>query len=93
MPHPLMGKVTGAHVAKILELEEKSLDYSHQDRRDARRYGTWAGIGLAVLASVVILVLALTNHEALVSQLIPLAAAFVGGFGGGYGLGTVRQRR
>lgn len=84
-------RMTDAHIKRVLALEEKTLRYTHEDRQNARRWGTIAGFGLATLAVLVILVLALTGHEALLSELIPLAAAFVGGTGAGLGFAKTRQ--
>jgi hypothetical protein len=84
-PNPLMAKMTGAHIDRLIGIDEKALDYEAADRKDARRFGSVVGLVVAALAVLVVLILALNGHADLVSQLIPLALAFAGGFGGGYG--------
>jgi hypothetical protein len=91
MPNPIAAKMNTAHITKVLELQEKEMDLEHSDRRDSRVQATLVFLAVLVLGVVVILALALSGHDAILGQLIPIGSALAGGFGGGYAVGRRRS--
>lgn len=86
-PHPLMSKVTEAHVGRMLDMQERGMELEAKDRNNGR----WFLLAVAAIGVVVIIVLALADKDAILDDLLRLGIAFGGGFSGGYGIAQVRR--
>jgi hypothetical protein len=93
MQSPIDRKITGAHIDRMLDGRARQTELRYQDRRESRWIlsAVYGFTGLVVLA--VVLVLALTNHDAVLTDLIKIGIAAAGGFGGGYGFSSWRRSR
>jgi hypothetical protein len=91
MPHPIASKMTPTHITKVLDLQEKEMGYAFSDRRDSRLQSTIIFLAVLSLGVLVILALALTNHESTLEQLVPIGAGLAGGFGSGFAVGRRRN--
>jgi len=85
MLSPLASKITGEHIHKMLEIDEKSDEREFENIRHARKYQLFY-ILLAVLLFVFLSVFLVEKDKELFKETIKLFIAFVGGLGAGFGI-------
>jgi hypothetical protein len=91
MPNPIAAKMTPTHISKVLDLQEKDMTFTYQDRRDSRLQSTVVFLVVLILGVAVVLILALNGHDSTLDKLIPIGAGLAGGFGSGYAVGRRRS--
>jgi hypothetical protein len=91
MPNPLADKLTEGHIDKILDHSSKSDERAFEDAKASRKYALiYVTIFVTLFMSLtVFLVLA---DKALYEETLKLFIAFIGGFGGGYGVKSYMDR-
>lgn len=89
--HPLFEKFTDDHVHKYLDYIQKDDDNAFALQRSNRWFHlayVLIGIGLFVFLMVYLV----PKDKAMFDQIFKMLVAFAGGFGGGYGVKTFRDR-
>ncbi len=83
--HPIFDKLTGGHVTKFL-------DHAHEDNKneyELNRSNRWFRLVYVLLGMGLFLFLVVylgQDNSDLLADIIKIAAAFLGGLGGGYGM-------
>ncbi len=90
--HPIFEKLTEEHVTKFL-------DHAHEDDKDEyalHRSSRWFRLVYVLLGMALFLFLVVylgRDNRDLLGEIIRIAAAFIGGLGGGYGIKAHLDRR
>ena len=92
MPNPLLAKIEPQHITDMIGLASRTAELTHSDRKHGRLFST-IGLGLVLAAALtLLLVLAIRDQNALIVEVVKLAAVGLGGIGGGYGIASWRNR-
>jgi hypothetical protein len=89
--HPIWNKMTGKEVNRFLDIQEKDMTLTWEDRKEQRKQSRLLFLAVLFAGVSIILILALTNHETILRELVPVGIALAGGFGSGYALGVRNQ--
>lgn len=81
----LSDKLTENHITKILELQEKQIDYEHETGKQGRNQFLFIYILTGLLFLVLVFFLVIRNKDALLLDIIKIVGAFACGFGAGIG--------
>jgi hypothetical protein len=86
---------TSAQVDKILELQEKGMDYTHDERTRVSPQQKLAFSAFVIVAVILVAVFVLTLFFAkeYISQVISAVLGLVAGGAGGYGIGKSRSNK
>jgi Flp pilus assembly protein TadB len=83
--NPLFEKMKPEHVSQFLEMLDKDSEREYGDTRSNRRF-LFAAFCIAVLLFAFLTVFFMSiNQASMLTQILTIAIALAGGFGGGYG--------
>ncbi|MEW6425742.1 MAG: hypothetical protein AB1523_13580 [Bacillota bacterium] len=83
---PFAGKLSEKHIDKILEIQSKQIEYTHETEKQARNHFLVIYLATAALFLTIILSLAILGKDSLLLDIIKIVSAFACGFAGGMGL-------
>lgn len=78
-------KLTDNHITKILELNEKQIEYEHEAERQGRSNLLFIYIITAIFFLAITVFLVIYNKDSLLMDIMKIFVAFAGGFGVGMG--------
>ncbi len=92
MVNPIAAHITPQHIADVISITGRELDHDYRDRKHSRLVWVFfAAFAIAVLLALSI-TLTLSGMGDLLLDIFKGIAIFAGGFGGGYGVSTLRRR-
>ena len=91
--NPIAERVTPEHITDIIAGARHDTDLDYSDRKHSRLVAVLFGSFLLTLVAVLAIVLVLLDSESLLREILLGVGLFSGGFGGGYGVSTLRRQR
>lgn len=91
LANPLLDKLTTEHIAALIDSAERRDDRELEDRKHSRKWRTIILALLVIPSGGLLAYFAFLEQNALVAEVIKLAAVGLGGFGGGYGFARWRH--
>ena len=91
MPNPLLEKISGEHIGKIIENTEKDSERQYKDIQSARKYAL-AYVAMSILLFGFIIVYLADRNPTLLKEILVVLGIFAGGFGSGYGVKAYKDR-
>lgn len=91
--HPLYDKIEGKHIDKMLDIVSGDTKNVHEDKKSTRRYTlTYVIIFVAIFIFLTILLLVIIENVNLYLDILMYIVLLAGGFLGGYGYKSYRER-
>lgn len=89
---PFAQKITETHIDKILELEQKELEYTYKNENSSKWFffGVFF-VGCCLLFGLVIFLIN-NNKDAILMDIIKILFGFIGGFGAGFAAKSFRKK-
>ena len=92
MTHPLLDRITSAHIDSALELMRDQSSREYADRRHSRLTAVLFAAFIAVMVVGFTLALVMLDEPGMARDITLGGISFIGGLGGGYGLSTFQRR-
>jgi hypothetical protein len=92
MPSPIASKINEKHIDKILEIASKDSENSHLDKNDKRKYTLYYTLIGVIVFCILTYFLITNDKDDLYKDVLKMLFAFVGGFGGGVGYKTLKDK-
>jgi len=91
MPNPILSKITPEHIDKILGISEKEEENDFKSSKAKRGYNLIYVI-LFISLFIFLTIYLVGDNTDLYQEIIKIMVAVIGGFGGGYGYKSYRDR-
>ncbi len=88
----LESKITGEHLHKLLDYDDKSDERKFKDAQQSRKFQL-AYVLLAVLLFVFLAIFLVGKDTELFKEIVKLFIVFVGGIGAGFGIKTYKSKK
>jgi len=92
MPNPILSKLNEKHIDKILDISEKEEDNSFKDSQSNKKYNLIYFI-LVIIVFIFLIIFLVEDNKELLLEILKIAVAIVGGFGGGFGYKTYLDKK
>lgn len=92
MPNPIMSKVNGEHIDKMLDIAKESDKYDFDDNQSSKLYNL-IYVVLGILFFIFLVIYLAKENPDLFVEILKIVVLIGGGFGGGYGYKSYLNRK